>query len=338
MKIRKTLFLFFGFLFFMNALYAASGRKGAKVLQAIAEDALDEEAAKANYKFITWDYSLDAYYTSGDMIFNFTDKPMTNLGEESEFKVYKNLLFRPFVPRFAVLEASVNPLPAGGALLREKSPETYQRAVVGTENFNLVRAATRGYEEPYSVSLFLGNVVRYKPLARTEEEKEKNKASGYQSSLGYSGVVVSYGAHHIKDNLFYDDHWGEFQLKVKGDQLFTFQKLKWDYKIGVKLHSNEDISNVAFIGFKRNRLDYLADAWSFLANSGFEYRIDFKLSNMKPVRQYFELNKKWPFYKMVAFTLALGFTWESDSLYSGALDNYPGGEHFQVLLRPNIEF
>lgn len=298
----------------------------------------DKLGTDPNHRRIEWDYSLDAYYTSGGMIINFTEKPIANLGEESEAKVYQHLLLHPFVPRYAILEASVNPMPVAGVLVRENANDFYQRAQVGGESFNLIRSATRGFQEPYALSLFLGNVVRYKPLARNAEEREKNKASGYQSSLGYSGYLVSYGSHHIKDNELFEDHWVEFELKVKGDQLFTLQKLKWDYKIGVKLHDNVNISDVAFIGVKRNRLDYIADAWSFLANSGFEYRIDFKLSNMKPVRQYFEVNKKWPVKTAAAFTLALGFTWESESLYTGPLDNYPGGEHFQILLRPNIEF
>jgi hypothetical protein len=293
---------------------------------------------KYRHRRIEWDYTLDAYYSSGGMIINFTDKPIPNLGEESEAKVYQHLLIRPFVPRYAILEASVNPMPVAGVLLRENANELYQRAQVGGESFNLIRSATRGFQEPYAVSFFLGNVVRYRPLMRTPEEREKNKASGYQSSLGYSGYLISYGTHHIKDNELFQDHWVELELKVKGDQLFTLQKLRWDYKIGVKLHDNPFISDVFVIGIRRNRLDYMADIWSFLANSGYEYRIDFKLANLKPVRQYFELNKKWPVKTAVAFSLAVGFTWESESLYSGPLDNYPGGEHFQVLLRPNIEF
>src|SRR5690606_12312199 len=143
-----------------------------------------------------------------------------------------------------------------------------------------------GFQEPYAISLFLGNVAKYKPLTRTPEEREKNRQSGYQNSLGYTGYLISYGTHHIKDNELFADHWVEIEWKIKGDQLFTLQKLQWDYKIGVKLHDNGYISDVAFIGIKRNRLDYTADAWDFLANSGFEYRIDFKITNLKPVRQY----------------------------------------------------
>lgn len=292
----------------------------------------------AQHRTFEWDRTVDAYYSSVGLIINFSSKPIENVGEESEAEVYKNLLLAPLVPRYAVIEASVNPMPVAGVLVREYGNELYQRAQVGGESFNLIRSATRGFQEPYALSVFLGRVVRYQPLARNAEEKEKNKQSGYQSSLGYTGYLVSYGSHHIKDNVLYDDHWAELEWKIKGDQLFTLQKMQWNYRIGVKLHDNPYVSDVAFLGVRRDRLDYTADAWDFLANSGFEYRIDFKVGNLKPVRQYFEVNKKWPVKTAFAFSVALGFTWESDSLYSGPLDSYPGGENFQVLLRPNIQF
>lgn len=287
---------------------------------------------------VIWDYTIDAYYTSGDMILNFTDKPIPNVGEDSEFHVYKNLMLSSLVPQQAVLEASVNPLPVAGVLVRENANELYQRAQLGGESFNLIRAATNGFQEPYALSLFLGNVVRYTPHRRTAAEREKNRQSGYQSSLGYVGYVVSYGSHHIKDNEMFPDNWVELEWKIKGDQLFTLLKLQWAFKLGVKMHQNQNIADVFFIGIKRDRLDYLADAWDFLANSGYDLRVDFKTTDFKPARVSFELNKKWPMKEALAFTLSLGFLWQSESLYAGALDNYPGGENFQVLLRPNIQF
>ncbi|MFO1470702.1 MAG: hypothetical protein U1F27_06695 [Turneriella sp.] len=287
---------------------------------------------------VIWDYTIDGYYTSGDMILNFSDKPIPNVGEESEYNVYKNLMLSSLVPQQAVFEASINPLPVAGVLVRENANELYQRAQLGGESFNLIRAATNGFQEPYALSLFLGNVVRYTPHRRTAAEREKNRQSGYQSSLGYVGYVVSYGSHHIKDNEMFPDNWVELEWKIKGDQLFTLLKLQWAFKLGVKMHQNENIADVFFIGIKRDRLDYLADAWDFLANSGYDLRVDFKTRDFKPARVAFELNKKWPMKEALAFTLTLGFLWQSESLYSGALDNYPGGENFQVLLRPNIQF
>ncbi|MBV6494227.1 MAG: hypothetical protein LDLANPLL_02258 [Turneriella sp.] len=288
---------------------------------------------------VYWLYGLDAYYSYGSMVINFTDKPMQDLGEDSELKIYENLFVSPFSPpRYALLELSVYPLPIAGVAVRSEAYDFYQRAQVGGEGFNLIRSATRGYQEPYAVSLFLGNMARYRPLSRTPEEREINKQSGYQNSIGYTGYLISYGSHHIKDNELFRDNWVEAAWKIKGDQLFTLQTFQWDYGVGVKIHEHPLISNIAFLSVKRNRLDYSADSWDFLANSGFELRVDFKISSLRPVRTYFEVNKKWPIKKATAFVLVLGFTWESDYLYDGILNNYPGGQNFQVLLRPNITF
>ncbi|MBS0618061.1 MAG: hypothetical protein JSR44_07720 [Spirochaetes bacterium] len=287
---------------------------------------------------VQFDYTLGAYYTSSDVIFNWSGKPIPDVGEMSETKVYRDLWFSSFLPQSAILEASVYPMPLGGVLVRDQDYNLYQSAQVGGEGFNLIRAATNGYQEPYAFSLFLGNVMRYKPPMRTAEEREKNKQSGYQSSLGFIGYVISYGAHQIKDNIMFQDHWVELEWKIKGDQLFTLQKLQWSYKFGVKLHDNHNVSDVFFVGMKRDRLDYTSSAWDFLMNSGFEARVDFLTTSAKPARVYLEVNKKWPVKQALAFSLVLGFLWQSQSLYTGPLDNYPGGENYQVILRPNIEF
>ncbi len=59
--------------------------------------------------------------------------------------------------------------------------------------------------------------------------------------------------------------------------------------------------------------------------------------NLKPIRHYFYVDKKWPFEnKQMAFSLALGFVWESAHKYTGELAS--PGSNFQLILRPNIEF
>ena len=290
------------------------------------------------FKRIEWERTIDAYYSSIDMIINLSKDPIQNVGEKSEFDVYKDLLADSYRPRMLLFEASVNPLPIMGVLVRENAPDFYQKAVVGGEEFNLIRAVTSGFQEPYAISMFLGNVVRYQPVYHSEEEREKNQQDGYQSSMGYTGFLVSGGTHHIYDDMMFRDNWLEFEWKIKGDQMFTLQKMQWSYRIGTKIHDNIYISDVAYFGIRRNRLDFTASAWSFIANSGFDFQLDFKLSTMRPIRQYFELNKKWPFRESLAFTLAVGFTWESKDIYSGPLDISNGNDNFQVLLRPNVEF
>jgi hypothetical protein len=61
--------------------------------------------------------------------------------------------------------------------------------------------------------------------------------------------------------------------------------------------------------------------------------------NLKPVRHYFTVDKKWPYSKKkMGFSLALGFIWEGAQKYTGALENIGKKDEFQVVIRPNIQF
>jgi hypothetical protein len=75
-----------------------------------------------------------------------------------------------------------------------------------------------------------------------------------------------------------------------------------------------------------------------LNNSGFEYTYDMDRKNLRPIRHYFYVDKKWPIEnKQMALSLAVGFVWESADKYTGALAA-GRGNNFQFIIRPNIEF
>jgi hypothetical protein len=51
------------------------------------------------------------------------------------------------------------------------------------------------------------------------------------------------------------------------------------------------------------------------------------------------VDKKWPLQdSQTAFSLALGFVWESAKKYKGALSAGRDRDDFQFIIRPNIEF
>ncbi len=57
------------------------------------------------------------------------------------------------------------------------------------------------------------------------------------------------------------------------------------------------------------------------------------------IRHYFYVDKKWPFQnRRMAFSLAVGFVWESAKKYTGVLASGREKNDFQFILRPNIEF
>ncbi len=269
----------------------------------------------------------DAYYSNVALFLALTSKPIPQLGEKKESEIYRALLSGALIPRFMVLEASVNPLPYAGVYVRKNHPRFYDNAEV-SGSFNWVKAVTAGFEEPYAVSLFFGNVVDFDIPDRPEVKGK-----------GYTGFLVNAGNRHIKDNSLIGDDWREFEWKVKGDRRSPERKLSWSFRIGLKLHEHPEITDILFLSLRRSRLDYQQSRSSFLNNSGFEYTFDMDRRSLSAIRHYFFIEKKWPLKsRKMAPALAVGFVWESAKKYTGALGANRQDDEFQFIIRPNIEF
>lgn len=291
---------------------------------ALVAEAGDNEKGKK----VSVEYELDAYYSNAGLYVNLTDAPIPDAGEKLEVEVYRDLLFSSFIPRNLVVEAAVFPMPALGVFIKKNFDEIYRKGEI-SGSFNLIRAVTAGFEEPYALSLFLGNVVRF---TKSGEEKR-------QGNFGYMGYLVSFSDRHIKDNELIDDKSYEIEWKIKGDRKFSTHELSWSFRLGAKLHEHPGITDVAYASFRRSRLDYEASSASILNNSGFEYTFDLDRKTGNAVRHYFFVEKKWPWRKKrVAASLALGFIWEGARKYKEGLSDDRAGSEFQFIIRPNFYF
>ncbi len=273
-------------------------------------------------------FEPDAYYTDVDLILSLTKAPIPQLGELTEMEIYYNLLSQAaLLPQFLVFEASVNPLPYFGTYVKEHDPQFYDDAQI-SGSFNWVKALTAGFEEPWAFSVLAGNVANF-------YEVENKDTKG----LGYSGYLFSFGNYHVKDNERIKDDWSEFEWKMKGDRKSPVKKLSWSFRIGAKLHGNPDITDIIYLSVRRSRIDYRQARYAFFKNSGFEYTFDMDRRTFSAIRHYFFMDKKWPLQnRQIAFSLALGFVWESAKKYTGALAAGRDKDDFQFILRPNIEF
>ncbi len=271
-------------------------------------------------------FEPDAYYTDLEFIVSLTKNPIPHVGEKTEFEIYRTLLSRAAVlPRYLVFEGSVNPMPYLGVYLKRDHPEFYKDAQI-SGSFNWIKALTAGFEEPYAVSLFAGNVIGF-------DVPESREIKGN----GYSGYLFSAGNYHIKDNTLIHDRWQEYEWKMKGDRKSPTQTLSWSFRVGAKFHGNPDIKDIVYLSLRRSRLDFKPEGSSLLNNSGFEYTYDMSSRDARPIRHYFYVDKKWPIEnRKMAYALATGFVWESAHKYSGELATR--GNSLQFILRPNIEF
>ncbi|MBI3755832.1 MAG: hypothetical protein HY265_06710 [Deltaproteobacteria bacterium] len=293
--------------------------------------AQDIEAPKkeaTENKRVSFEYELDAYYSNIGLYVALTDTPIPDAGEKAEIEIYRDLLFSSYIPRFLVLEAAVFPMPELGVMIKKDSPDVYKSGEI-TNDLNLVKAITAGFDEPYSLSLFLGNVVSF------SRPGEKHK----QGNFGYMGYLVSTGNYNIHDNVLIRDDWYELEWKIKGDRKFPTHDLHWSFRAGVKMHNNPNIKDVLYVSLRRSRLDFEASPYSIIDNSGFEYIYDMDSKTLKPVRHSFIVDKKWPLKEeQIGFSMALGFIWEAKERYSGPLATRADKDNFQIVIRPNIQF
>lgn len=263
-----------------------------------------------------------AYYSSAGLYLRLGDAPAPQPGERGELEIYGALLRETLSPRFLVLEASVNPLPCAGVALRREHG-FYRNAQLGSD-LNLVRVVTSGFEEPWAVSAFFGNVASY-------DVRGGRDVQGH----GYLGLVVSAGLQHIHDNAMVKDPWVELELKLKGDREAPEKNLSWSFRAGVKLHGDHEVTDLAYVALRRSRIDFVGGP-PLVANAGAEWRLDLSLQG-RPIRQLFLVDKKWPVPgRRFAFALGAGVLWTGGKAYTGSLAEET--RRWQLLLRPNLQF
>ncbi len=279
-------------------------------------------------KTISFEYELNPYYTNADLFISLTNAPIPDAGEKSEIEIYRDLFLGSYIPRFMVLEASVYPMPIAGVAMKKRADRQYENGDVGGD-INVFQAVTEGFEEPWAVSLFLGNVMNFKRAGSPAMEG---------GNKGFMGYLLSAGNLHIKDNVLIDDDWAEVEWKIKGDRDYPNQNLSWSFRIGAKFHDHPDITDVYYVSARRSRLDFDAKASSVLHNSAFEYKFLFDQKHQAAVQHTLYAEKKFPQKgKKYAFTLGVGVIYDKDRKYTGVLDNRDG-DSYSIIIRPNIEF
>ena len=272
------------------------------------------------------DWELDPYYSNVGFFFPLTDAPIPDLATQSEGAIYRHLLLNSWPPRYVLLELSVNPLPILGVYLKKHQRSLYDQGDIGS--FNLIESVTAGFQEPYAVTLFCGNVATF--VRRGEAREETNK--------GYMGYLLSVGRKHIKNNVLLDDSWLEAEWKLKGDRDFDGLSHHWSFRVGAKLHANTGIADSVYLGFRRSLLDFRGPFLSFLENSDIDLKSDFALDDGRFLGQEVVVGKKFPLRgRKLALSLDFGFIWQSASRYAPRYRT-SDDRSFTAVLRPNLEF
>lgn len=282
-----------------------------------------EEGSKTEFML-----EFDPYYTSAGMFFPLSTDPILTITSDSELEIYSKLVEGSAIPRYMLLEASVYPLPVLGTYLKSESQDFYNRWQVGSGGSNLLESATAGFQEPWAVSAFFGNIAN---LVRPGETRTG-------SNMGYTGYLVSAGAKHIKENVMISDNWYELEWKIKGKRNFPNDKMQWSFRVGGKFHDNPGITNVAYAAIHRNNLNADFPFLDWIENSELDLKIHFSQLSGAIVRTEMIVGKKYPIAnKDYTPTLNIGFIWSSPEEYSGLLRSNEKNT-LTLVFRPSIEF
>lgn len=273
-----------------------------------------------------WEW--DPYYTDVGINIPLTSKPIPTIISDSEAVIYRNLIEGSAIPRYMTLEASVYPLPMLGTYLKKHTPGFYNQGQIGNGGINIIDSITAGFQEPWAVSMFFGNIAK---LVRPGETRTG-------SNMGYTGYLISAGTKHIKNNVLIDDDWYELEWKIKGKLDYPDEKMSWSFRFGGKFNANPDVTDVLYFSIHRSNLDHRAPFLRWLKNSAVDIKVQFSQHGGQVVREEFIIGKKYPINgKSYSPTLNFGFVWESPDEYIGALRDRSRSS-LTLLIRPSIEF
>ena len=281
-----------------------------------------EEAAHTEFV-----YEMDPYYTNAGYNIPLTDKPIPTIESGSEAVIYRELIKDSVVPRYMTLEASLYPMPILGTYLKAHQRGFYDSGAIGG-NFNIIESLTAGFQEPWAVSLFFGNVAK---LKRPGEKRIGN-------NYGYTGYLISAGEKHIKNNVMVEDDWVELEWKIKGQLDYIGKKLSWSFRGGAKYHRNTEVNDVYYLGLSRSNTELHSPGLDWLDNTTFEFRMHFLQQSGKLVRTELIAGKKLPLPdKDFTPVISAGFIWTNPEEYSGSLRNISNNT-LTFVIRPSIEF
>jgi hypothetical protein len=299
------------------------------VAAAIVQPVLPVSFEKPLGKNVLYTEFSDPYYFSSGLYISLLKSSLPTLDSIGEKVIYRHLLSNIFAPNCFLVEIGTYPLPLAGAAAKEWSPTYYKRAKIG--NTNIVRTLTESidYKEPWSLSIFCGNSFFF---------KQKNQTINGQGNIGF---LCSYGYYHIKDNSLYPDHWGEFEAKLKLDKDGKDRQYAISYRLGARLHSNQEIKDFVYLGFKRDRTDFSEPSFSLHKNTNVQLRADYSMEPFEVLALSIEAGKKKPFKlhnRAYAVGLSIGVTWNIKNAYSGELGKGFVGNSLTPIVRPMPKF
>lgn len=277
---------------------------------------------------VDFDYELDAYYTNVSAFISLDkDANITDATNYSEVQIYQELSQNMLHPNIFLVEAAINPMGIVGIYTRDKYEQFYDDATI--HQVNVVKALTAGFEEPSSLSFFVGRMMVFKN--KESDHIGKNRA--------YMGTLLSVGNQIIKDNILYQDYWYNLEFKLKGTRALDLSDLDWSFRVGTTLHSNKDVADTLYIGARRSSIDFKQPKLSLIYNSDFNAMLAATNDTLQLTEGRITIGKSFPITwpAKVSVGVEIGYLYYSQEKYRGILRE-EGIQNHQLIFHPNIKW
>ena len=276
---------------------------------------------------IEYDYELDSYYTNVSAYVDLDrDREITNGLDLSEGMIYKELFTNAFTPNIFLVEAAVHPMGIAGLYFRSLNENLYTNAKV--QDFNIIKALTAGYAEPYSLSLFLGRMMVF---SKTNSDRPGNNRA-------FMGYLFSIGDKTIKDNRSYNDKWLNFEVKLKGTRDLRNSDLDWSFRVGGRFHDDKDFADSLYIGARRKSIDYDKSIFSLIHNSAFSTMLAISADTYEIIEGEIIVEKVYPTsMEGLSLSFGVGYLYTSNNKYLNILRD-DGVDNHQLIFRPNFKY
>ncbi len=275
---------------------------------------------------------LRPYHSYGSFFVDLDKESDFTLWEGDEVKLYRDLVSRSVKPGYFLIELTGYPLAAFSAWLEETKNSSYHYFDIGGK-FNLIRSLGAGYQEPWSTSVFLGQLATFWDLNAQDEL--------VVAASGAAGIVVTAGLHQLFDNSVVDAGWFRVEWKVKGEGIEGPEKRFWDLKAGYRYYGIPEISNTITLTLKRQRTDKARRGAGLLNNSLTAIELQIPTSEMGDgfSRVLFEYARFVPFRKVLA-GLKGGFLHENRKPYKAETGSVGADkkESWELVGQPMVVF
>jgi len=229
--------------------------------------------------------------------------------DENELALYSNLVANSARISHLLIEGTVYPIAWTTAYLHDKRSDIYRRFTIFND-INILSSLAGGMREPWSGSLFLGQIASFWHM----DEKEEVSVTAH----GINGVVLTAGAVQIFDDYLVPSRWWRLEYKVKGNASLDQSHHNWEIKFGYRWYGLNPIDNTFLLVLNCEKYTPKVLSWELSKNSRTEFELQVPPRAIKQGVILFKVTygKVLPYKKYLIGGL-LGINYEHRRLYDG---------------------